>query len=54
VYRNEPSDGAPRLLAVLSVGPRENLRADGDAVKSRAKRIREFVNGFGGDEGPHH
>jgi ParE toxin of type II toxin-antitoxin system, parDE len=40
VYRNEPSDGAPHILAVLSVGERENMRAYGLAVKSRAERLR--------------
>ena len=47
VYRNEPSDGAPHIVAVLAVGAREKLRAHGDAVKSRADRLRELRTRLG-------
>lgn len=47
VYRNEPSDGAPHIVAVLAVGAREKLRAYGDAVKSRAERLRELRTRLG-------
>ena len=38
VYRNEPSDGAPHIVAVLSVDVRERLRAYRAAVRARARR----------------
>jgi hypothetical protein len=42
VYRNEPADGAPHVVAVLSVDVREQLRAYSVAAKSRAERLREL------------
>jgi len=49
VYRNEPSDGAPHIVAVLSVGAREKLHAYGSAVKSRAQRLRELRDALRGE-----
>lgn len=46
VYRNEPRDAAPQVIAVLSVGSREKLRAYRDAVLRRIRRVR------GGARGP--
>lgn len=44
VYRNEPSDGAPHIVAVLSADVREKLRAYKAADKSRAERIRQLYS----------
>jgi Txe/YoeB family toxin of Txe-Axe toxin-antitoxin module len=38
VYRNEPSDGAPHIVAILAIGERTNLQAYRDAVKARVAR----------------
>ncbi len=38
VYRNEPSDGAHHVVAILAIGERESLRAYRDAVKARVGR----------------
>lgn len=45
VYRNEPSDGAPHIVAVLAVGPRERMRAYRAAVRSKTQRLRELRGG---------
>jgi hypothetical protein len=42
VYRNEPSDRAPHVVAVLAVGVRERLSAYRAAARARAERLREL------------
>lgn len=45
VYRNEPNDGAPAIIAVLAIGDREKLSAYRDAAKRLARRVREQAAG---------
>jgi ParE-like toxin of type II ParDE toxin-antitoxin system len=43
VYRNEPNDGAPAIVAVLAIGDREKLGAYRDAARRLVARAREQV-----------
>ncbi len=38
VYRNEPSDGAPHIVAILAIGKRGNRQAYRNAVRVRVGR----------------
>lgn len=45
VYRNEPHDGAPHIVAVLAVGKRESLAAYRAAKVALIERLREQGHG---------
>ena len=42
VYRNEPSDGAPHIVAILAAAERSNLGAYRTAHKRLLERLREL------------
>ncbi len=42
VYRNEPSDGAPNIVAIVAAGERRNLGAYRRAKPRVVERLREF------------
>lgn len=50
VYRNEPNEGAPAIVAILAIGDRERLAAYRDAAKRLVKRMREQATGTADDQ----
>ncbi len=47
VYRNEPSDGAPHIVAILAASERRNLGAYRRAKPRLIERLRQMSEGVG-------